>query len=220
MIKFIKGCHISDSSKLKEEYEIDEDWIIATVNGDKIIKLIKDFIKMQNDDYLFLFIEVPCKIDYENVVKKATEEEPGIIEGNYHNVVYYLDGHSTEFLEKMIDIFSQILVNDGFVLFGVGNHDSGDEIGKYKYNEIKIHYNDNSDKYEELLNKYKITRNDKRVGPWDLINSKNPGITDKYVDEDGKDIYDVIEILSNIDGFVKYEIRDEETGETTEILNN
>ena len=52
---------------------------------------------------------------------------------NYtHNDVYYLDGIPQPVANKILDIGNDILINDGMVIFGIGNHNTGDEIGKYK----------------------------------------------------------------------------------------
>ena len=104
MINFIKGCNIKNSSNLSEGYTIEENAIRANVNAEKILKLMKEFVKKQDkNSSLFLFIEVPCSLNDETIKKEATDTEPGIMEES-HNDVYYLDGIPQPVANKILDI--------------------------------------------------------------------------------------------------------------------
>lgn len=206
MIQFVKGCQIPNSENLKEEYKIKENWIIANVNADKILKVIYDFVDRQEEgSYLFLFLEVPCKLEEERKIQK----EKGNKVEHFHNNVYYQDGIPKKSIKEILNPISDILIQDGLVIFGVGNHVTKDEIGKYKYNEIKLFFESSMKDYDKIFEDNDIPRNAKRISPWDLINPNNPGTCDAYTDEHGKTIYDVIENLSTSDMFYKAEIRNE-----------
>ena len=62
----IKGAKINNADILNEEYMISDNWIIANINADKILKVINEFVDMQKDP-LFLIIEVPANIDNEKI---------------------------------------------------------------------------------------------------------------------------------------------------------
>lgn len=66
-------------------------------------------------------------------------------------------------LLNVLAAFENILVNDGFAVFGVGNHDTREEFGKYSYNEMKLFFNNNLSKYEKMFRERKIVKNDKRI---------------------------------------------------------
>lgn len=209
MINFIKGCNIKNSSNLSEEYTIEENAIRANVNAEKILKLIKEFVKKQDKkSSLFLFIEVPCSLNDETIKKEATDTEPGIMEES-HNDVYYLDGIPQPVANKILDIGNDILINDGMVIFGIGNHNTGDEIGKYKYNEVFLYFKDDIKDYESIFINNKLEKNIDLISPWDLINENNPGESNKYTNENGMDIYDLIKTFEeSFEEFYKAEKRE------------
>ena len=211
MFKFVKGCNIQNSEGLTEGYTIEENAIRSNVEANKIEKLMQDFIDMQDKEAkLFLFIEVPCNLKDEKVVKEATDEEVGIIEESTHNDVYYMDGIPQEVAGTILKQASELLINDGLVIFGFGNHFTGDEIGKYKYNEVVLYFKDDIKEYEKLYKNNKIKKVDDLISPWDLINKDNPGVCDSYKTKDGMDVYDLIEAFDNsFEEFYKAEKRED-----------
>lgn len=56
--------------------------------------------------------------------------------------------------------------------FGFGNFKTNDEIGKYKYNQVKL-LSDSTEKYEELFRKNNIKKNDNATLSVKLINPNN-----------------------------------------------
>lgn len=216
MLDFIKGSKIKNSEALKEGYSVEQDenlkYIRANVSAKKILKLIYDFVdKQKDDDRLFLFIEVPCNLNDETVKKEATEDGIGIIE-EIHNDVYYLDGIPKVVFKKILDPVSDVLINDGLVNFGVGNHFTGDEIGKYKYNEMFIYLKDETKNYQDIFEKNNIPEDNDLIRPWDIINEDNPGEVEKYSDKNGMDIYNIIKIFQDsYEEFYKAGVKPSET---------
>lgn len=96
--------------------------------------------------------------------------------------------------------------------FGLGNFKTNDEIGKYKYNQVKL-LSDSIEKYEELFRKNNIERNDNVVLSVNLISPNNPGICNIYKDRSGKDIYKIVEKLKKYKTFYKYSMINVKTGE-------
>ncbi len=191
MLKMIKGVKINDSDKLNEEYMITENCIMANIDANKILKIINDFVDIQKDP-LFLIIEVP------------TNEKDEGIEGNIikelHKDVYYLDNMSKPFAKELLKIFGNLFINDGLSQIGIGNHVSNAEIMTDKYNVIEIfNGKDKIDNYEKLMDKYKIRKVEDLVTAWAFFSDSNPGEC-ICVDEDGKSVYDAIEVLTKESG--------------------
>lgn len=213
MIEFIKGCKIPNSENLKEEYKISGNWIKANVNASKILKLMYEFTEMQKDDEpLFLFLEIPSNKENQKNIEEIDNKRKYKIKNGFYYDIYYLDGISKKFFKELLNKSGEILLNDGMSSFGLGNFTTNDEIGKYKYNQVKLLSN-NTEKYEELFRKNNIKKNDNVVLSVNLINPNNPGICNIYKDKDGKDIYKIVENLKKYKTFYKYSMINYKTGE-------
>lgn len=182
MFKMIKGAHVSDSQKISQGYEITENSIIANVDADNIRNMIDGFLDMNNGLPLFLFIEVPANLEDENVIRKF--EDGGVELETHHKDVYYLDAISSESLKELFELFYDILINDGLSSFGVGNP-YGEEIGKYKYNEM-ILYGQDLKKYISLFEHNGISRTDKLITAWDTFTENTPGMRPLIFSHDGQ----------------------------------
>lgn len=181
MIELIKGAKVPKNKELEEGYEIQESTLIANVNASKILNIINDFVRMNPTEYFFLFIEVPTN--------KEEEEKQETL----HKDVYYLDGIKKKEVQKIMEEFSEIFIQDGLIHFGFGTTNN-DEIGKYKYNIVKI-YSKDVKKYESLINSYSISKKEKLKTAWDTFTKEMPGESVAYKDKKGRTIYDCIEIL-------------------------
>ena len=153
---------------------------------------------------------MPCNLDEEEIIREATDKEVGILKTKRRKV-YYLDDISHQMAKEIINLAGDVLINDGFAAFGIGNHITNDEIGKDGYNIVNIFYYSNVDKYLKLLEKNGIVLNDNMREAGDIIGPENPGICSIYKDDDGRDIYFVEKFFKeNFEGFYEAEIRDEE----------
>lgn len=186
MLKMIKGVKINNADILNEEYMVDDNWIIANINVDKILKVINEFVDMQKNS-LFLIIEVPTNIDNEEIKDNKIYQ--------IHKDVYYLDNISISFAKELLDSFGNLFINDGMAQIGIGNHLTGAEIITDKYNVVLI-YNgrDDVEKYMNLLSKNKIKKVEKLITARDFFTESNPGECNR-ITEDGKTVYDVVDIL-------------------------
>lgn len=165
---------------------ISDNWIIANINADKILKVINEFVDMQKEP-LFLIIEVPTNIDNEKI------KDNGIYQ--IHKDVYYLDNISISYAKELLRAFGNLFINDGMVQIGIGNHSTGAEIITDKYNVVLV-YNgrDDVEKYIDLLNMNKIKQVETLITARDYFTESNPGECN-CITEDGKTVYDVIDIL-------------------------
>ncbi len=205
MLKMIKGARVAACEKLSQSFEITDRSIIANVDADNIRKIIEGFLDMNKALPLFLFIEVPANIKDEKIIGKT---EDGYVQLEaHHKDVYYLDGISSAALKQLLEPFYDILINDGLSSFGVGNP-YGEEIGKYKYNEMIVFCRD-LQKYAPLFVQNGISRTDSLVTAWETFTRDTPGTCERYFDEEGRDVYSIIDALKEV-GMYKAEQRTEE----------
>lgn len=205
MFNLIKGAKISENISLKEEYEINGNWIYANISAENIRRIINQFIEIENTELFCLFIEIPANMTDENVIRKT--EDGYCVTEKMHKDIYYLDDISAKDLNELLNVFEDILINDGLSSFGVLSQ-KGNEIGKYKYNVMGA-YSDGEDLSPiiEAFYNVKIPRTDKLVTAWDYFTQDNPGESELYK-KDGKTIHDVVETLKEV-GMYKYEQREE-----------
>lgn len=113
----------------------------------------------------------------------------------------YIEGTGTYALAKeLLKTFGNLFINDGLSQIGIGNHVSNAEIMTDKYNVIEIfNGKDKIDNYEKLMDKYKIKKVEDLVTAWAFFSDSNPGEC-ICVDEDGKSVYDAIEVLTKESG--------------------
>ena len=204
MFNFIKGAKIRESIVLKEEYEIDENWIYANISAENIRKVIDKFLEIEKGNRFCLFIEIPANIADENVI--GMDDEGFYQLDGRHMDVYYLNNITEEYVVYLLDKFGDILINDGLSHFGVLSQ-SGREIGKYKYNVIKAYTRDDLLPLIKVFHSFEIPEMDNLVTAWDYFSQDNPGESELYK-KDGKTIYDVVDELKEI-GLYKYEQREE-----------
>ncbi len=196
MLNFIRGAQVPNAQMLEEGYKPFGNRIEANVNAEKIKQVIYNFIEINDQDPLFLFIEAASNLKDERVLKKPTDTDMGLIEET-HNDVYYLDGLSAKAIRKVLEPFCEILIHDGMTVFGVGSNKTGDEIGKYRYNIMRLYSSERLQQYNKIFEKENIIQKSTLITAWNIIDKNNPGYSTIYK-ANGRDIYDVIEALKSI----------------------
>lgn len=200
MFNLIKGAKISENIALKEEYEIDGNWIYANISAENIRKVMEKFVEIEKGNRFYLFIEKPANIADENVIGMDNE---GFYQlESKHMEVYYLDKITDDYVIYLLDTFGDIFINDGLSHFGVLSQ-SGREIGKYKYNVIKAYTRDDLLPLMKVFHLFEIPQTDNLVTAWDYFSQDSPGESELYK-KDGKMIYDIVETLEEI-GLYKYD---------------
>lgn len=204
MFNFIKGAKLGSDIVLTQEYEIDGNWIYANVSAENIRKVIEKSIEIEKGNRFCLFIEIPANIADENIIG-ITEDGFYQTDGK-HMDVYYLDNISGEYVNYLLDKFGDVLVNDGLSHFGVLSQ-SGEEIGKYKYNVVKAYTRDDLLHMVKIFDAFNIPKTDNLITAWDYFTQDCPGESELYI-RDGKNVYDIVDELKEI-GMYKYEQRNE-----------
>lgn len=203
MLEMIKGAKVPFADLLYEGYSINDNVITANVNATKIKKVLSDFIKAEKAELFCLFIEVPSKLDDENIIRKATNDKIGILHTS-HLDVYYLDGIKKDEITKILNTFHDILVNDGLCNFGVLSQNNN-ELGKYKYN-ILIGHSKSGD-FSAAVNAFEnngISKVSDFKNAWDYISAESPGSSEVYEIEE-KNVYDVIKLLEKLGMYKAYQ---------------
>ncbi len=202
MLEMKECCKVPFPEKLFEEYEIRETAIYANINASKILEMMKRFIQM-HDEPLFFILELPCKEDDGGITKEKT-----LTNTNDDYDVYFIDGLDAKQATGCIDALGDFLVKDGMNLFGIGGHESHEEILFGKYNVMTI-YTKNADTYRDFLNGFGIRKTDNLVTAWDTFDPEHPGECERYISEKtGKTIYDIPEMYKEY-GMYLYEARKE-----------
>lgn len=195
MLQLIKGAELCFENDFKEGYQImDDHWLVANADAEKIIPIMKSFVDHSEELLIALFIEVPSNLEDLKLARESTETELGIIEEDSFDV-YYLDDLEHDTAKQLLDIFGDILVNDGLSSFGLINQD-GEEIGKYKYNALKA-YSDAGSIAEiaAVFEGNSISGTNNLITIGEMITPDHPAISSRYTDADGRDIYDVVNTL-------------------------
>lgn len=183
MLKFKKGCTVPFPEKLREEFEVCENLIIANVGTDKFKKLLLDFICIHNEPEFFI-LEIPANLQ---------NDDPQ--NGAFYKDVYYIDGCSNEEAQAILDRVGELLFNDGVVQFGFGCHESQDEIMIEKYNVVVV-YSKQINNYISFFEKNGICRTETIITAWDTFSRENYG-TSRACEVNGERIYDIPKIFSD-----------------------
>lgn len=179
-MKMIRGAKIPNPEVLKEEYEIKETTIYANIDADKIEKILKDFINMNEE--MFLVIEFPCNLNEEKkFINELNQEEKEWLEKGFvtkkHKNIYYKDNLSKKDASDIITSYGDILINDGYCYFGFGNR-KFDEVSKTKYNMMIAYSKENISEYENIFIKNNIKKVDVLHTAWDQFTKEKPGECD------------------------------------------
>lgn len=173
MLELKECCKVPFPEKLFEHYEIKENAIYANVNASKVLDMMKRFVAIHSEP-LFFILEIPAK----------QEEYPAID-------VFYIDGLDIGQALQCIDALGDFLVNDGLNTFGIGGHESCEEILFGKYNVMTL-YTQNAENYCDFFRDFKIEQTDTLITAWDTFDQENPGESTILVSKKtGKTIYDI-----------------------------
>ncbi len=200
MIELKECCKVPYPEKLFEEYEVREHAIHANVGASKVVEMMKTFIRM-HEEPLFFILELPCEEDDGGIT-----ESKKLIHAGDDRDVYFIDGLDAEQACQCLDNLGAFLVRDGMNTFGIGGHDSGEEILFAEYNVMTIYTRD-AQKYRAFLRDFGIKETDTLVTAWDTFDQDHPGECKCYrLETTGKTIYDIPEVYKEY-GMYLYETR-------------
>ena len=209
MFQMIKGASIPDASSLKEEYIVSGKRLTANVSAEHILPVFEAFLRqMRENEPLYLFIEVPCKLPEEQRLNDPSKMTDQSVE-EFHRDVYYLDGlYQEQMLMLLQSGVGELLIHDGLTHFGFGSLESQTELGKYKYN-VLIGYAQKEpvDQLCTIFDAFDMPCSPAITTAWDLFSKNSPGDSYRY-EFNGKNAYDLIEEMKEL-GLYKAETRSE-----------
>ena len=199
MIELKPCCKIPYPERLYEQYQIHEGVVYANVNASKILDMMRDFT-MSHEEPLFFVLELPCKEEDEITQSKV------LYNANDDYDVYFIDGLNAKQACHILDCLGDFLVKDGMNTFGIGGHESHEEILFGKYNVTTL-FSENTEKYRDFFEKHGIVPTDELVSAWDTFDEQHPGECRLYVSpKTGKTIYDIPKEYESC-GMYRYESR-------------
>lgn len=181
MLEMIKGCKVPFADKLEQQYQIQEQGMIANVGADKIQEVFEHFITLQNEP-IFFILELPTNQKDEQRLRKNKDLST-------HKDVYYIDGLNAQQALAILKKYGELLIHDGICQFGFGVHDYSAEIMKNNYNIVTI-WTQVLEQYQNFFEEHGIEKTDKLVTAWDTFNYENPGQC-YIVEVDRKSVYDL-----------------------------
>lgn len=181
MLNMKKGCTVPFPERLREEYQIGENRMMANVGADKLMEVLEHFLSMYSEP-IFFILELPTNANDEERGEDGSINEP-------HKDVYYIDGCSREEALALLKSEGELLINDGLSQFGFGGHETGDEIMVCSYNIVVI-FSRNLSKYKGFFEAHGIGETKELVTAWDTFSQEHPGCCLSYA-EDKRDIYSI-----------------------------
>lgn len=201
MLELKDCCKVPFPERLFEQYEVKENAIYANINASKVLDMMKRFVKMHREP-LFFILEIPCKEE------DGITESKEILQANEKFDVFFIDGLDAKQACQCLDSIGGFLIKDGMNTFGIGGHESREEILFGKYNVMTL-YTQNAKGYHRFFKKFKIAPTDRLVTAWDTFDREHPGECSAYVSkETGKTVYDIPEAYKEY-GMYLYEERKE-----------
>lgn len=179
MLHVVKGCHVPCADMLREGYACMEDRLVANVNAEKMEAVFYHFSSIQKER-MFLILELPTN---------RNDEPQASLEGkeSLHRDIYYMDGCDQERLSAVMQLVGEWLIHDGLLHFGIGCHESHDEIMFYKYNQVII-WSKAIEHYDGFFESHQIERREPLLSAWDTFSRETPGECFRY-EKNGVDIY-------------------------------
>ncbi len=198
MLEMRACCKVPFPERLFEEYEVSDTNIYVNVGASKILEMMRRFIQM-HDEPLFFILELPHRLD------DGISEEKTLINASDDDV-YFIDGLDAYQATDCIDALGEFLVKDGMNTFGIGGHESHEEILFGRYNVMTI-YTADAEAYRDFMHSFGIKKTYAHVTAWDTFDSEHFGECKLYVSkETGKTIYDIPEAYKEC-GMYFYETR-------------
>ena len=207
---FVKGNHFFDpdsvTEPLEEGFMEGDRRLDAQVSAEHIRTVMENYLAVNLKADLFFFMEVPLHLDEEKIEKEPEGDKPGILTSQ-HRMVYYLDHIDAKEGMKILDIFGEVLIDDGLSAFGFGTKDS--EIGKYPYNEMLLQMYEDMEPWKKVFLLADVPERKELTFADDVFSWKNPGVCERYEDAQGRTVYDVVDALKEA-GLYEAEIREDD----------
>ena len=182
----VDGVTITDSTGIHECYASrTEKSLMANISKSNIMPFMRNFCE-QLKEPLFFILQLPANLDTEE--KLRTADSIG-----FHSDVYYLDGCSKPYISSLLDRFENLLVNDGYIQFGIASHQTKDELFFVKYKVANL-YGSDIQQYDALFEKFGIPKETEIKTVCENFSRLTPGEVERMT-INGEDAYTMLEDL-------------------------
>ena len=181
MFQTASGITIPFPEKIKEEFQVFDNYIQLNLSFEKIRPMLDDFLE-QLAEPLFIAIQIPLSAQEEAEIRKDNTDP-------LHQRVCYLDGQTKEQVQAILAQYGDLLLNDGISSFAIASHITNDELFIQKYKLINIYCRE-PEMYFDLLEKYELEQTDDLITVWNTFSSETPGEA-RRIELNGIDIFDV-----------------------------
>lgn len=168
------GVSLPFPEQLHEAFQCDKDSVTLNLSFEKLADFMGEFIPMLEAP-LFLALHVPFE------------------DGDH---LYYLDGCTHEQMQMILDMYGELLRQDGICCFAIASHATGEELYLDQYKVIRL-YSPKVRRFLPLLARYGLTETQQLVTAWDTISQAHPGQT-MLVELGGQTVFSMLEELKQI----------------------
>lgn len=187
MFQTASGVTIPFPEKIREQFQVFEGRAIrANISFGKLKFLLTEFYHSLPEP-LFFVLQLPLSIQEERQLGH---------DKILHQEVCYLDGQTQNQIDSILNLYGQILLEDGISQFAVASHTSREELFIKKYKLIEL-YSPSPRRFVPLLQRYGLTGTARLFTVWDTFSQTTPGKCGRIA-MDGLDVYVIAERLKKL----------------------
>lgn len=184
MFQTAPGVTIPFPERIKEQFQVYEGRAIrANISFEKLKPLLTEFYRSLPEP-LFFVLQLPLSMQEERQLGQ---------DKTYHQEVCYLDGQTRDQIDSILDLYGQILLEDGMSQFAIASHANHEEIFIQKYKLTDL-YSPSPRRLIPLLQRYGLTETGHLVTVWDTFTQEAPGEC-RRISRKGLDAYGIRERL-------------------------
>ena len=184
MFQTAPGVTIPFPERIQEQFQVYEGQSIqANISFEKLKPLITEFYQSIPEP-LFFVLQIPLSIQEERQLGH---------DRILHQEVCYLDGQTRDQIDYILNLYGQILLEDGISQFAIASHSNDEEIFIQKYKSVSL-YSPSPRRFIPLLQRYGLTETDHLFTVWDTFSQETPGEC-RRISIEGFDAYGISECL-------------------------
>ena len=187
MFQTASGVTIPFPEKIREQFQVFEGRAIrANISFGKLKFLLTEFYHSLPEP-LFFVLQLPLSIQEERQLGH---------DKILHQEVCYLDGQTQNQIDSILNLYGQILLEDGISQFAVASHTSREELFIKKYKLIEL-YSPSPRRFVPLLQRNGLTETARLFTVWDTFSQTTPGKS-RRIPMDELDVYVIAERLKKL----------------------
>lgn len=189
-MEFLDVFKVPKADQVKEEFEIDGDYIYFNISKQNIEKIFYKVVDILNEPYLFI-LECPLKQDEEEKIRKSNYEP-------FHKKIYYMGEKDKNFILNLLKENLANLLNNGLISYGIASPTTSEEFMFSKY-DVAYFYSKSNEEFVKFLQELGFKQTNKLTTAWDTFERNAPGQAYDFTADDEEKNID-----SFIDKYTKY----------------